>query len=312
MTNNQESDLNRNQGLENFVNKNSTIAFQIVGFSGYFNQFTANNASIVATRAIQEVDRSGLYDNKVFLRKDLAVKAYDIASKMVTYAEITNNLILIKEVNYTETDFIKTADSKTKDKAQVVYDRAVANAAAILPYGVTAAMITGLKTAMDSYKAVLVSTRTAIVERKQATALLKQLFDANNTILAKMDRLLEVVRLTQPAFYNSYYDTRKKIDTGKRYLALKVSVLHSITGEGLPGVRVKLYPQGEYNEKGRSNLTPVIDQVTAKKGGANVKRLEDGIYTAEVSKTGFKPQILTVNISNGDYTLLKIKLVPND
>jgi hypothetical protein len=56
------------------------------------------------------------------------------------------------------------------------------------------------------------------------------------------------------------------------------------------------------NGKGR------IVKKTAAGGGSNYKSVEDGPYTVEAEKPGFKKVINNINIVNGEITVLEIKM----
>jgi hypothetical protein len=52
-------------------------------------------------------------------------------------------------------------------------------------------------------------------------------------------------------------------------------------------------------------------KTTAAKGMFKVKSLPAGTYTATVVKPGFKEQVLTVTVSDGDMTELRVELEKN-
>ena len=52
-------------------------------------------------------------------------------------------------------------------------------------------------------------------------------------------------------------------------------------------------------------------KITATKGIFKIKNMADGIYTATIHKSGFKEQIVTVTIAQGEMTELIIELEKN-
>ena len=52
-------------------------------------------------------------------------------------------------------------------------------------------------------------------------------------------------------------------------------------------------------------------KITALKGIFKIKNMPDGIYTVTIEKTGFKTITVTVNIANGDLTVLEVQLEKN-
>jgi hypothetical protein len=311
MTHKEESKYSMKLALRDFLNKIATIAATLPGYGVLYALYLANLTQIQLIREQQEIDKSGIKDNKDLLRIDLVTKAYDVGKKTEVYAKMNNNAILAKEVHYSETELNKAADSKLKDKALLIYDRANSNLAALATYGITAAVLTTLKTAIDLFNAAIPTTRTGKTETKAATDQLKKLFKSDDDILAKFDLLVEVVRLSQPAFYSAYKDNRKVIDTANGSLALTALITDAITGEGIKGAKATFVLQNGANKAATDKIEKPIVKISALKGIFKIKSLADGIYIVTIEKTGYKTVTVTVNVANGDMTVLEIKLEKN-
>jgi len=308
MTNKQESKYSMKLAVRDFLNKNATITATLPGYGPLYALYLSNIAQIQVVREQQEIDKSGIKDNKDLLRNDLVAKAYDVGTKTEVYAKMTNNAVLAKEVHYSESDLSKAADSKLKDKALLIYDRATANLTVLATYGINAATLTALKSAIDLFNAAIPTTRTGRTETKTATDQLADLFDSDDTILAKIDLLVEVVRLSQPIFYKAYQDNRKIVDTGTGSLALKIQAYDALSGDGLANVTLTLAPTNGLLKAASANGNGSIVKKTADGGGSHFKSLDDGTYTLTAEKPGFKKVVETVNVVNGEMTVLEIKL----
>ena len=311
MNHKQESKYSMKLAVRDFFNKNATITAIMPGFSALYTLYLANLTQIQLIREQQEIDKSGIKDNKDLLRVDLVTKAYDVGKKTEVYAKMNNNAILAKEVHYSETELSKAADSKLKDKALLIYDRANANLAALATYGITAAVLTALKNAIDLFNAAIPTTRTGRTETKAATDQLTKLFKADDELLAKFDLLVEVVRLPQPAFYSAYKDNRKVIDTANGSLALTALITDAATGEGVKGAKATFILQNGTAKATIAKAEKPLVKITALKGIFKIKNMPDGIYTVTIEKTGFKTITVTVNIANGDLTVLEVQLEKN-
>jgi hypothetical protein len=311
MTNKQESKYSMELVLRDFLNQNATITATIPNFGTLFPTFTANINQIQVIREQQEADKTGIADNKEMLRADLIAKTMDVIRKTEAYAKMTNNAVLAKEVHYSESDLKKVSDTILKDRALLIYDRANANLAALATYGITAATLTALKSAIDLFSASIPKPRLGITEKKQATDQLDKLFKANDAIIEKFDTLVEVIRLTQPVFYATYKSNRKVIDTSKGSLALTATITDAATGAGIRGVKVTFEPQNGSAKASTAKAEKPLVKVTAEKGIFKVKRLPEGTYTATVNKPGFKELVVTVTISDGDMTDLNLGLEKN-
>ena len=311
MTSKQESKYSMKLAVRDFLNKNATVTATLPGYGTLFALYLANIAQIQVIREQQEIDKSGIKDNKDLLRVDLVTKAYDVGKKTEVYAKMNNNAILAKEVHYSETELNKAADSKLKDKALLIYDRANANLAALATYGITAAVLTALKNAIDLFNAAIPSTRTGKTETKTATDQLAKLFKSDDELLAKFDLLVEIIRVSQPVFYSAYKDNRKVIETGTSSLALTATITNKETGEGEKGVKVTFVSQNGALKSTSVKAEKPIVKITAAKGIFKIKTMADGTYTATIHKSGFKEQIVTVTIAQGEMTELIIELEKN-
>jgi len=311
MTNIQESKYSMELGLRDFFNKNASITSKLPTFGILFAQYNSNLNEIQDLSKQQEIDKSGISENKNLLRADLVAKALDVSRKTESYATMNNHTILAKEVHYSESNLNKSSALKLRDRALVIHDKAFENIAALADYGVTRDMLTDLRNAIDLFSTSIPSTRTGKTESKQVTSQITRLLKANDVLLARFDKLMEVIHLTETIFYSEYKDNRKVINTGKGSLKLIVTVIDAETGDGIKGAKFTIMPHDE-SLKGISvsNEQPLV-KTTAKKGKFNIKNLFDGTYYATVVKPGYKKQELTLDVSSGDLTRLKVKLERN-
>lgn len=308
MTNIQESKNSMELGLRDFLNKNASIANNLPTFGILFLQYNSNLDQIQVLREQQEIDTSGISDKKDLLRSDLVTKAIDVSRKTETYAKMTNNSILAKEVHYSKTDLDKSSDLKLRDRVLIIHDKADANIADLAEYGVNPGMLIDLKNVIDLFNASIPAIRTGKTETKQVTRQLNRLLKANDEILAKFDLLVEVVRLTEPVFYSGYKDHRKVINTGAGSLALIAKATDAITGEVLKGAKFTFIPQNGGENKGDAKTGEPLVKRTAKKGILHIKNMTEGPYLTVVVKTGYKQKELLVNKAAGDRINLNVQL----
>jgi len=306
MNNTQESTLSMSIGTINYFDKNAAIVSLLPGIAPLFTKFRVNVNAILVLREQQEIDISGISGNKELLRADLAAKAYDIGRKTEVYASLSNNLILEKEVHFPETSLTNATDSKLESRSLIIYEKANANIADLMPYGVTEEDLISLQNAIDFFRASVPTPRSVATEKKQITSQLARLFKENATILEKIDLLVELVRLKHPLFYSGYKDSRKIIPTRTGSLALIAIATDATTGEAIKGVKFTFVHQNGNGEKVK-NEAPLV-KVTALKGKLNVKNLTEGPYVLTVEKVGFKKQELLVNKAMGDRIKLDVKL----
>ena len=256
----------------------------------------------------QKIDKTGATTGKNNLGLALASIAADNSRKLWTYGKFTNNPMLQSEVNISESKFKNFSDTDLKDYAQIVYSLAQTNLAALATYGITAATQTAFLTAINNYNASLATPRVNATAKSQATKQLVVLFKTANSALSNMDAAVEIVRLTQPNFYNGYRTARKIIYNGTGSLALKVIATNAITGEPEPNVVITFTPVASQLKAASSNGSDSIVKKTATGGGANIKNLPDGDYDYTTKKPGYKDVKGIVSVVNGEMTVLEIKI----
>lgn len=280
----------------------------IPNMAGYQTILVGNIVQIQTIRQQQELDKTGIAVNKGELRVDLINKAVDVAKKVEAYAVFVNNYQLKNEVHYVPSDLKSSADTILRDKCQVINDKATANLSNLSTYGVSAAILSAFQTAITAFNASIPKPRLGQVDKKDATAQLKVLFENTDKILSKMDAMIEVIRTSNLNFYNGFKSARIIIESGTGSIALKGMAVDATSGEHLKNVEFVFTPENPENfkllHKG-INLT----KKTAVKGSFYFKFLPAGTYTVTVSKKGFVSQTHTVNVINGEMAVFMVEMV---
>jgi len=312
MTSEQESRLSMFMAVRDFLTANATITATLPNYAGYFTAVQNGVTSIQAIREQQEFDKTGITANKNQLKTTLISQAMDVSRKVVAYALYVNNTVLLNEVKYSETDLKKSADTILKDKCQVIYDRANTNLAALATYGITAAILTSLQTAITNYNAAIPKPRLGINDKKQATAQLAVLLDTVDSNLLKIDSLAEIVRLTQVNFYNGYKNARRIVETGIGSLALRGSAIETQNGEPVTNATFTFNHNGGTLKTAMASSSldgnGTIVKKTAAKGNFNIKSMPEGTYSVTVTKPGYKDKVVTVSVTNGELCDLVVEM----
>ena len=291
-----------------FLLANATITATIPGFTNYFPVIQDTHTQIAAAQVLQEADKSGNTTSKNLIRAALISQTIDVIRKTVAYATNTNNSVLLELVNYTESELKKSSDTKLIGSCQVVRDNANTNIAALPTYGVTAAILTTMQTSINNLSAALPKNRVGTTDSEEATNLLLTYFKTLVTNWAKIDTLVEMVRTSQPSFYNEYQNVRKILNKSTGKTPLKIQVSNALTGAPEANVILTVTPVNGQLKAAAANGKSSIVKKTAAGGGSNHKNLPDGTYTVTAEKPGFKKVIETVNVVNGETTVLEIKM----
>jgi hypothetical protein len=295
-----------------FLNANATITSTLPNYAGYFSIIQSTNTQIQAVHVKQEADKSGDTNAKKQLRATLIAQAIDVSRRVVAFATNANNSALLALVDYTESDLKKASDQKLVSICQVIYENANTNVAALASYGVVAKTLSTLQTSITSFNSSIPKGRVDTTDSGDATQQLTTLFKTLTTNWAKIDTLVEMVRTSQPNFYNEYQKVRKVIETGTGSLAVKGLVTDAMTGEPIKNATLSFSLEGNnITAKVAKAATDSVIKKTAEKGGFNIKSLPSGMYTVTIKKVGYADQVATVAVADGELTDLNIQLSKN-
>lgn len=298
-----------------YLSQNVATTTSVTQFAPLSTQYTAGVAQLQTYRELIATDRSGVAENKSAIRLDLVYKVCDLASRVLAYAKLNANQVLEAELAYTDSRLKRMGGASFRDFAQLVHTRANSNLTALAPYGVTAAMLTTFKTAVDAYAVALPKTALVRKERKTTYAQMEMAFKDLGALLLKMDSVIELLRFSQPAFYKGYQEARRVDALPSQKHAVRGKVVDAATGESLKGVSFAFVPATAQAFGLRSASTepqtPVLSKKSARKGGFQVPKLPEGDYLLTISKYGYSPKQISFSVNNGECSVLSVQLEPN-
>lgn len=312
MTNEQENHLNMQQTTVSFCDNNSSEGLTIPSYSSNLEVLSEINGQIKEIAGMQETGTSGIAANKKQLRANVNLLASDSGRKLISFAKLTNNLILLGEVNYSESDFRNFSDNEARDKGQIIYNKAQEYLTELPQYGINEDTQVALQASLTAFGGVIVAPRLGATTKKQATNQLVVLFKMAATTLGKIDAAVELVKLTDPIFYSGYKSARKVISKGSGKLAVKGIVSDTQSGEPIKGVIITFMHDGEMTAlEHATNGQPVVTKTSAAKGGFTIKSMPAGVYRVSFKKMGYGEQFATVNVNDGEMTIVDVKLNKN-
>jgi hypothetical protein len=308
MTSYQEAYEKMSLARSSYLVANATITSTLNGFSTYFPVIQTTHNQIVTAKILQEANKSGDTTAKNQLRASLIAQAMEIIRRVFAYTTNTNNNSLRELVNYSETKLKRSSDQQLTTSCQVIRDNANANVTALTTYGVTAAIITTFQTTINNLNALIPKGRVTTTDSGEATLTLANSFKVLTANWAKIDTLVEMVRTSQPSFYDEYHRLGKVIILGTGKIPLKIKTINAITGAPEANVILKLTPVNGQLKSAAANGKNSIVKKTAAGGGSNYKSIPDGTYTLEAEKPGFKKVITTITVVNGEINIIEIKM----
>ncbi len=312
MKSRQESKLSMYLAAKDFLATNATVVTPLPNYSGHAASFLEAIAQIQNFGEQQRFDKSGLKVGKVQLMNALIMLTADSSRKMQAFARYANNQLLLSETKYSESILKHATDNELRDIAQGVYNRAQCNITALEAYGISAGTQTILLNTINAYVESIPKPRVGKSETKQFTQLLANAFQTADTALENMDVIVEIVKLSQPNFYNGYKSVRKLISTGRSTLAVKGVVTDLSSGEPLKNVRLSFSRDDNgIPAKAASKGGALLVKKTAGKGGFIIKTLPAGSYHVTCSKGGYVEQTLKLAVTDGELSVLNMQLSKN-
>lgn len=278
-------------------------------FAATYNLWAAKLPLIETNRDAQTLETTGITTDKTAKRAAMTDKALFMENRLQSYANVTNDPELLESIRYSATDLKKARDTDVVGICNTILAKANANAAAIVTYGVTAAMITELQAAITAYSATLAKPKAAKSQTKTATENLVAIFkEADDLLIKRLDLDIELFKISKPEFYSQYKTARIIISTGGGASSVLGSVTNAANGEVVKGVSFTFVAEnnGEMKAAAAETTKPIVKK-SADKGKFRAT-LPENSYRVIVEKIGFKKQEIIITVANGETINLKVEL----
>lgn len=259
-------------------------------------------ADIQSNIALQQASGNEQKEQLEKLHDKVVQDAMDASRKTGAYADAIDNKALLKDSQLAESKISRLKDIELIQIAKGMYNLVNTNLEQLTPYGLTADTQTTFLSDIALFEAFIPQQGNAGLDKKNITKALNESYKTADKVVSHFDKLLEIVRLTEPKFYADYKALRR-IEMPTDVVQLVAKITDAATGAGIPNVSVSLQLNG-------SSADPIVKQ-TAEKGGFQIKSLENGIYTVTVEKIGYLTQTLTLTLPGDEQYSMEVKMVKN-
>jgi hypothetical protein len=257
-------------------------------------------ADIQANIVLQQKSSKKQKDEIEKLRTNVINDAMDASRKMQAYAAVKKDNALLKDTKLTETDLSLMLDVELVKHATIMHDTVEEHLADVALYGLNADTQANFLNDIALYDASSPQIEKDKRDKKNITTNLGDNYKTADEIVSTFDKLVEIVRYTEPKFYADYKITRK-INITTETVQVITQVDDAETGTGIPNATVTF--------TGADSSTDALVKQTAAKGGLQIKTLAIDVYTVTVAKIGYATQTLSI-IINGDAPYsLAVKMV---
>ena len=257
-------------------------------------------ADIQSNIALQQASGNEQKEQLEKLHDKVVQDAMDASRKTGAYADAIDNKALLKDSQLAESKISRLKDIELIQIAKGMYNLVNTNLEQLTPYGLTADTQTTFLSDIALFEAFIPQQGNAGLDKKNITKALNESYKTADKVVSHFDKLLEIVRLTEPKFYADYKALRR-IEMPTDVVQLVAKINDAVTGAGIPNVTVSLQLNG-------SSADPIVKQ-TAEKGGFQIKSLENGIYTVTVEKIGYLTQTLTLTLPGDEQYSMEVKMV---
>lgn len=294
----QENTLTMFNTVVAVCDQNSAVIATIPALDTAYTSFKTQCDFINVVLKEQLLKIKGEAVEKAKHKNALALRASIVARVVRAFAISINDNVLRNETDYTESVLAKQRDISIQLNAQIIYERANTNLAALAPFGITAGVMTDLVNAITVYQTHLSSPTVARDKRAGATTELDlKISTANDLLRFQMDDTMQILRLPESKFFRLYTNARKIID-----LHGKGSVNNGSIKGVVKDMTTNLVIDGALIELLDSDIITSSDAL-----GEFVLDLAPGTYSIRVTKDGYTDaEVNDIVVVNGEDTVVTV------
>lgn len=257
----------------------------------------SNKIGEIATQvALQLINHTGLTEQKNTVRAALEGQAFIIGAACCSYASANSNTDLYNRCNYKKSALSKFRDAEILGVCTNLRADAAANATALVPFGVTAAVLTNFQTNITAFSNIMKIPTEAIAKRAAATdKIAKLLPEILDIVETRLDNDIVSMSLTQPNFVEVYNNVRLINSSPTTTLSLTITVLDSATNLPIPNVDLEIVGEN-------------ITRKTSARGYNRVQNLVAGNHSIQAVHPNYVTKTESFTIVSGETTELVVVL----
>jgi hypothetical protein len=190
----------------------------IAGFKAAHDEFRASTDVLQQTSVVADSKTKQVSGKRKTTIREYVVHLFRATSLLSVLSTNNGDAELKSQVDYTQDELESMRPPELLALSKLIKQLLQTHKTALLLLGLTEADITQVDTIVTSLEGVASSTRGSITKRKTAGAQLRPQFATSSFVLKeKLDKLMEQFRLTQPTFYEEYWNARGIVDYGIRH-----------------------------------------------------------------------------------------------
>lgn len=205
MNKREENKFTMYQGIKDLLTENRSSVATIPAFEESFQIFQ-DLLDRIATKDQQYQNVSvGAAEKKNQAEDELIDTVVAASSALRVFARRQKNEDLRKSSKVTPTALKRMRDSELLTKAQNTFEAVSQRQSELERFGITKEFASDFKTKLESFSAALGSKESRVAESKSVRQELGEDFDMTDEVLyEELDGMIELVKKSDPEFYNKY------------------------------------------------------------------------------------------------------------
>ena len=160
----------------------------------------------------QSTNISGYTEEKKQRRQKMTDQTFVVGQLVSAFAIAKNMTALDGDVNYSITTLNRMSDDEVGEICNKVYLKAKEHLADLADYGITTAVLNELKELIDNYNSKTQLNKVTLEQKSEQTKIIAQLIKDGKALLTNsFDKLMLILRNTNPEAYNSYVAARNSM-----------------------------------------------------------------------------------------------------
>ena len=294
-----EAKLSMYNAVLTHIEANAVITATVPAFATVATTLRTTYDNIIDAAQQETLAITGITMDKTQARLALCNEAAGIAAAIFAYASSISDNEMKEQVNYPVSKLQNTNDELLIPVCNNILSIATTNAAAIIPYGVSAARVTAFEDIIEDYQNLIPNPRNAVSNRSAVRTSIKNLFkDADLIFKSQLDKLALQFKTTEEDFYNTYRNNRIILDAATSNTQATGTITDSVTNLPIPNVTINVVDE----------LYTATSDAT---GDYTIKIPVPGTYNLTFLAGGYNTKVQNgVVVTLGQSTALNIQLVP--
>ena len=261
----------------------SSVTQSVPALSDSITVLTDKVKAINDTESTLSSSITGYTDQKNSLKTNASLLAITVIRPSMAYATQQNDDVLLKQIQNTYTSIFTTKDAGFAAKVNAVIDILSQYQDKIKLFGVTAAALDAVKTAVALFDTFLSQPKTQRSDKKALNQMLDTMIkDANDYLRNSVIPIVGGLRTTETQYYLGFVASCKLDPKGTHHTRLDASIMNEV-GQPFVGATVTL---DEWTDPKSGKTYKAASSTTNIKGSTTVSEFFAGTRTVTVSGKG--------------------------